>query len=166
MASSEVRVYAVIFADFPAGSVSDASWQTLMVAAKAEPLSTAILAAAQGRGAQAYITHRKRSQNAAYLRLYTMLGFEIDRAEVDALEIVLNEQAIVYGVAGNTKAKFEGVLQGELRTAAEGIGYTPTQQSKLSVFLINDDISGTFERAIAIAQAQTYLAANAAIWYA
>ena len=165
MASNEVRVYATVFADFPAGSISDADWKSLMVAAKSQPLSAAILDAAQGRGAQAYITHDKRSQNAAHLWLYTMLGFEIDRTEVDALTIILDEQAVIHGVVGNEKAKFEGVLQAELRIAADGLGYTPTQQDKLHVTLINDDIPSTFERMIAIGQVQTYLADNAAIWY-
>ncbi len=94
-----------------------------------------------------------------------MIGFEVDGADVAGIQIVLDEQAIIHGVGGNEKAKFEGVLQAELQIAAVGIGYTQVQADKLSVDLINDDIPSTFERMIAIGQAQTYLAANAAIWY-
>jgi hypothetical protein len=60
--------------------------------------------------------------------------------------------------------KFTGVLTGELRDAALGLGYTSTAANKLSVTLINGN--GTFPRDLAIAAAQAYLAANAAIWYA
>ncbi len=165
MATENARVYATVFADFPVGSISNADWHTLMVATKSEPLSAAILVAAQGRGAQAFITTRKRSLNATHLRLHTMMGFEIDRADVDDLIVVLDEQAAIHNVSGNTKAKFEGVFQAELRIAAAGLGYTPTQQSKLHITLVNADIPSTFERAVAIQQAQTYLADNAAIWH-
>lgn len=168
MASLEVRVYAVVFADFPAGSVSDEEWQALMGASNAQSLSKAILAAAQGRGAQCYITHDKRSLNASYLRLYTMLGFEVDRADVDALTIVLDTQATIHGVTGSTKTKFEGVLQAELRIAAQlpPLGYTQQQADKLSVDLVNQDIPSTFERAVAIEQAQAYVKTNTGIWHA
>lgn len=163
--AENVRVYATVFADFPAGSVSDVDWRTLLSAAKTQPLSAAILEAARGRGAQAFITAAKRSQNAAFLRLYTMLGFEVDRAEVAALTAVLDAQTVIHGVTGNMKAKLEGVLQAEFRAAAAGLGYTPTQQSKLQVGLVNGDVPNTFDRDMAIQQAQAYLATNATIWY-
>ena len=168
MASDEVRVYAVIFANFTAGSaaVSEANWRLLTNAARLQPLSAAILAAAQGRGAEKFIAANKRSQNAAHLRLYTLVGFELDRTDVDALLVILDAQAAVHGVPGNNRAKFAGVFQAELRAAALSLGYTQANANKLSVVLINGDVPNTFSRDVAIAQAQAYLAANTAIWHA
>ncbi len=164
MATDEIRVYSYVFANFAAGSVSDAQWILLFGAAKNYPLSTAVLAAAQGRGAEKYITTHKRSQNAAYLRLYTLLGFEVDRSQVDALLVILNAQAALRSVTGTVMQKFTGVLTSELRDAAISLGYTTTNANKLSVTLINGN--GTFSRLLAIEAAQAYLAANAGIWYA
>jgi hypothetical protein len=155
------RVYADIFADFASGSVSDSDWQELFAATKEQPLCASILGAA--RAAQEYITHRKRSQNANHLRLHTMLGFEINDNERDALLIVLDNEAAYHSVSGNTKAKFEGVLQAELRAAATGLGYP--QADKLHVTLINQDIANTFRRDVAIEQGQQYIRDNDAVWH-
>jgi hypothetical protein len=158
MAEDNIRVYAVIFADFPSGSVSEAQWQDLTQAAKTQPLSSAVIAAV--RAAQNNITASKRSQNAAHLRLYTVVGFEIDRDDVDDLLIVLNAQAVIHNVTGSNVQKFQGVLQAELRAAALGLGYTQVQAGKLSVIQ-----AIATDRQTAIQQAQTYLANNAEIWY-
>lgn len=155
---AEIRVYAVIFADFAAGSVSEAQWQALMNAAKAQPFSSAVIQAV--RAAQNQITANKRSQNPAHLRLYTVVGFEIDNADVDSLLVVLNAQAAIHGVAGTSVQKFQGVLQAELRAAALSLGYSGANANKLSVIQ-----AIATDRATAIAQAQTYLANNAARWY-
>lgn len=166
MATDEVRVYAVIHAAFAPGQVTEANWIALNAAAKLQPLAAAILAAAQGRGAEKYVTAHKRSLNAAHLLLNTLVGFEVDRVEVDALLVVLDTQAALRGVVGNTRAKFVGVLQGEMQDGALSLGYTPANAAKLTVTLINADVPGTFSRDLAIQQAQDYLAENAAIWYA
>ncbi len=165
MATDHLRVYSVVFANFAAGSVTEDQWLALADAAKVQPLSAAILDAARGRGAQCYITARKRSQNAAALLLYTLVGFEVDREDVDALLVVLNTQAALFGIPGAARVKFAGVFQAELRAAAADLGYPVTAQNKLSVTLVNGDIENTFQRDVAIAQAQAYLAANTAIWY-
>lgn len=176
MASEEARIYATIFANFPSGSVSDEDWRALIAQAKTKTLSAAIIAAAQARngGAQNYITARKRSQNATYLLLYTLVGFELDRGDVDALLALLDTEAAQWGVSGTPIQKFEGVLQAELRAAAADLGYNATAQGKLSFSLINQsgytiDIDGvtygTFKREAAIVQAQAYLATNVSIWY-
>lgn len=156
--ADEIRVYAVIFADFAAGAVTEQQWQTLMQATRLQPLSSAVIQAV--RAAQNNITASKRSQNAAHLRLYTVVGFEINSADVEALLVVLNAQAVIHGVTGTNVQKFQGVLQAELRLAALGLGYTPTQANKLSVIQ-----AIATDRQTAITQAQTYLANNAEVWY-
>jgi hypothetical protein len=158
MADDNIRVYAVIFADFPSGSVSEEQWQTLMQSAKEQPLSSAVIAAV--RAAQNNITANKRSQNAAHLRLYTVVGFEIDIADVDDLLVVLNAQAVIRNVTGTAVQKFQGVLQAELRAAALSLGYSGANANKLSVIQ-----AIATDRETAIQQAQTYLANNAEIWY-
>jgi hypothetical protein len=155
------RVYADIFADFASGSVSDSDWQELFGATKEQPLCASILGAA--RAAQEYITHRKRSQNASHLRLHTMIGFEINDNQRDVLLTVLDNEATTHGVIGNEKAKFEGVLQAELRAAATGLGYP--QADKLYVTLINQDVPNTFRRDVAITQAQQYIRNNSGVWH-
>ena len=177
MATEEIRVYAVINADFTVGQVNEADWIDLVNAAKTQPLSAAIVQVAQNRndGAQTYITAKKRSLNAAHLLLNTLIGFELDRDDVDSILVVLDEQAVIHGVTGWNGAKFDGVLTAELRAAAASLGYGPVAQNNLSTTLINaqgyttevDGVTyGTFSRLGAIAQGQAYLAANAAIWYA
>ena len=153
-----IRVYGVIFADFPAGAIDESDWETLISAAKQQTLSSAIISAV--RSAHNDISAHKRSLNANFLRNYTIFGFEIDGDDVDDLLVILNAQALIHSVTGSNVAKFAGVLQAELRLAALSEGYTVNQTLNLHV----QNVIAT-NRQSAIQQAQTYLANNTNIWY-
>jgi len=158
MATDHVRVYLVVHAD-TAVVPSEAQWRSLFAQAKTKPLAHAVVLAA--RAAQNGITAQKRSVNAVQLRRYTLLGFEIDRVDVDALTVVLNAQAVARGVSGTLKQKFLGVLQAELQESALDLGYSAAQAAKITMAW-----AGFGPRATAINEVRLYLAAQAAIWYA
>lgn len=156
---ADVRVYFVIgTGTLP--TPSEAQWISLVNQAKTKPLAAAILSAA--RAAQNFISASKRSQGVAALRKNTLCGFEVESNQVPAIQIVLDAQAAIRGVAGNNVAKFQGVLQGELQDSAIDLGYTVPQSAQLSVTVIN---TGSFARDLAIVAVQAYLVTNDAIWH-
>jgi hypothetical protein len=160
MATDPIRVYFII--NTGTLSPNETQWNSLFQQMKVKTLEASILAVAQGRGAQCFITHNKRSQNAAHLLKNTLCGFEVDRAAVDDLLIVLNAEAALISATGTARAKFVAVLQNDMRVAARDLGYTVTQSNQLTCTVV-----GFGARDVAIAEAQSYLAANGpAIWWA
>jgi hypothetical protein len=139
---------------------SEAQWLALVSAAKAKPTASAVLAAANGLGAEKYITAQKRSAGAGFVRRYTLAGFEVDDACIDSITTVVNAQAAVYGIVEPTlPARFVAVMEAELQEAATDLGYG-AQAANLTIpwYAFGD-------RGVAIDAAQAYLAAQAAIWY-
>jgi hypothetical protein len=159
MATDPVRVYLAINADTAAVPTED-QWRALFVQAKIKPLAHAVVLAA--RAAQNDITCFKRSLNVTYLRRWTLVGFEVNKDDVDALTVVLNAQAAARGVTGTLKQKFLGTLQAELQESAIDLGYSAAQAAKITMTWV-----GFGTRETAIAEAQAYLAANGpTIWWA
>lgn len=154
-----VRVYFIIKTTL---NPSESAWLSLVQQEITKPLASAIITAA--RASQNFISASKRSYGTGYIRKWTLGGFEVDGEQVAAITALLNAQAIVRGVSGVLKQKFEGVLQAELREAAVDLGYTVPQSQTMTVTMVNGN--GSFERYAAIAMVQAELVANAAIWYA
>lgn len=169
-ANGEIRIYL----DIGTGTLpspSDVQWLALMGRARTKPLSAAILAAA--RAAQNFISATKRSQGTGQINKHTLVCFEVERDQVSAIQAVLDAQAALRSIVGNNFVKIPAVLLAELRDSAVDLGYTVAQANQLSVTLINQPgYPQTWSRgypdsgAGAIPQAQAYLAARAAVWYA
>lgn len=158
MADSPLRIYIAINAD-TASAPSENAWRSLFIQARTKPLAHAVVLAS--RAAQNTPTHDKRSLSVTYLRRWTLLGFEVDRDDVDNITVVVNAQAIIRGVTGTVKQKFLGVLQAEFRESAVDLGYTQAQADKLTMYW-----AGFGDRDNAISEAVAYLVANATTWYA
>lgn len=141
---------------------SEPQWVSFFQQARTKPLATAIINAA--RASQNFISASKRSQGAGNVLKNTLCAFEIASENVQACLNVLNVQAAIRGVTGTTTQKFVGVLQAEMREAVVDLGFTVLQSQQLTVTLVNT--VGQFARDNAIAAVQSYLAANAAAWYA
>lgn len=155
----EIKLYADIHAD-TAGPPSDEQWDDLAAAAKDKPFAAAIIDAA--RAAHNLPTYHKRSQGAGQVNRHAMLSFEIRGVDVDALEVVLNNEAVIWDVSGSRRQKFEGVLTAELRqSAVNDLGFSQAQADKISVTIIEIG-----KRATAEATTQTYInVTNDAVWH-
>jgi hypothetical protein len=106
------------------------------------------------------ISFGKFSQSTAQLRRYMLCGMEIDDGDQTAAATKINAEASTRAITGTLRAKFEGVLQAEIREAAVRQGFSGAQANTIGVTVI------TFgERATAKTEVQQYLASNAAIWY-
>jgi hypothetical protein len=76
-------------------------------------------------------------QRAALKALYLAAGGTLENIEDltvrDVLVTILDDEANQAGITGNLTARFQGVVQAELRDAAQRAGFTPTQASRLQV---------------------------------
>jgi hypothetical protein len=163
---AEHRVYFVIRKEGTAPTALQ--WIGLFQETAKQPFAAAVVAAANNKGAHNRITRDKYSRNAAHLRNFVMVGFEIADGDGPAVLAVLDAQAAIRGITGSIPWKIGKVFEGEFKDAALALGYPQAQVDLLNV---ESDTDGTFgvvgygDRATAIPQAQQYLADNPGIWY-
>jgi len=141
--SDEVRCYFVIDASAPR---STGQWWNLIQAAKAKPLLKAVQQASN-----AHMPCNKVNVCPSVSLRYVLIEFEIDRRDRPNLIALLEAQCILRGILGGMFAKFEGLLQAELREAAVDLGYTVGQAEALSVNVI-----GLGDRKTAIKEAHIW----------
>lgn len=153
---AEIKCYIVV----NSGTLTptEQQWQNFFNQAATKPLASAIIQAA--RASQNFIAATKRSQGAAALLKNTLVVFEVDSDYVDDIVVVVNAQATIRSVTGTAQQKFVGVLQAELREAGRDLGLTTPQSNQISMSVV-----GYGTRQVAITAVQSYLAANAGIWY-
>jgi hypothetical protein len=163
---AELKAVVIIHADIPAAP-SDEQWIELFREARLQPLATAIRQAVHATTPQGQISTHKRSQAAAFLRDFTCVTFEIDERDRDMLLVVLDEQATLRGISGNTRTQFEGVLEAELQDAATVLGYGPAVVAQLKVESDTEGGNGLVGLGThdeAAAEWLLYRTANADIW--
>jgi len=152
MASDELRCYLIIDASAPRPAEI---WQALIAAVKDKPMVAAVRDAAHGAMPCNAVNINRPSSDGRY-----RLGdFEIDRADVDDLLVVLEAQCALRSITGNKQVKFTQLIQAELREAGVDLGYTPAQAANLSVELI-----GLGARMDAINEAIAWLIAHMGDW--
>lgn len=151
--ADELRCYVLIDASAPR---DQEQWEALIGAAKDKPMALAIRQAVHGLGPQNHINLNRPSLTARY-----MLGdFEIHREDKAGLLVVLNEQCAIRGIVEvGALAKFESLLQAELREAVVDLGYTVPQSENL-IF----SVLGFGEMFVAIDQVRLWFLANIEEW--
>jgi hypothetical protein len=156
------RVYGIYFANTTTAP-TEAQWNNLAanMIAQSGTLAQAIYQYGETRNTPAHkVSFSKASRNAAYLRRYRLLSFEIDPRDIDNAVALINSIATARSIAGNISAKAQGILQAEAREAMVRGGFSQAQANLVSV-------AGFYyaERMIAIESAQAYFASNADKWY-
>jgi hypothetical protein len=151
-----IKVYIVV----NSGTLTptEPQWISFFQQLATKALSSAIVTAA--RASQNFISATKRSQNASALLKNTLVGFEIDDADVTSITAVVNAQATIRSVTGTLQQKFVGVLLAELRESGRDMGLTTLQSNQITMSVV-----GYGNRDTAMTAVKAYLAANVGIWY-
>jgi hypothetical protein len=159
---AEIRVYAVFFANTTTAPTL-AQWNNLgtNMIGQTGTFARAIYLYGQTRNTPAHqVSFSKTSLNAAHLRRYRLLSFEIDPGDVDDAVTLINSIAATRSISGTIGEKAQAILQIEAREAMARLGFSQAQANLVSV-----PGFAYAERGEAMAIAQAYLAANAEKWY-
>jgi hypothetical protein len=148
---AETRVYLVIDA---AASRTTQQWNLLKSGLKAKPVSASIIAAARGHAHNMVEINRLSVD-----KRYILGDFEIRHADRGTLLAILNEQATVHGISGqSTRETFRRVLLEEIKEVATEAGY-PALAPLLDISII-----GFGSRLTSTAAAHSWIADRRATW--